>query len=80
METVSFIDRECEGCPRLLGQAHYIAIDNAMDVDNELTTQQLMDVLLSKFPDLRKYQTAQLLGQDRSWVGSTRQRSTCIVS
>ena len=72
METGSFIDREHEGRPRLLSQPHYIAIDNAMDVDNELTNQQLMDVLLSKFPDLKvSNRTVARARQELGWVHQT---------
>ena len=78
METVSFIDRECEGRPRLLGQAHYIAIDNAMDVDNELTNQQLMDILLSKFPDLKvSNRTVARARQELGWVHQTAKYMYC---
>ena len=69
METGSFIDQECEGYPRLLSQLHYIAIDNA---DKKLTNQQLMDILLSKFPDLKvSNHTVARARQELGWVHQT---------
>ena len=52
LSTGNVIDRERSGRPRLLGREHYIAIDNAMDENSEITTPRLKELLVEKFPGL----------------------------
>ena len=51
-KTGSVMDMPQPGRPKLLNHDHFVAIDNLMDENNELTTNKLKDKLLEQFPDL----------------------------
>ena len=68
-ETGSFVAHQRSGRPRLLDNAHYVAIDNSIDSNNEITTRQLKDELFSGFPDLKvSERTIAQARQELGWV------------
>ena len=71
-ETGNFIDRERPGRPKLLSREHYVAIDNFMDKDNELTTPRLKECLLERFPDVTASErTIARAREELGWVHQT---------
>ena len=78
METSNFIDRQRPGRPRLLSNCHYVAIDNLMDND-ELTTPQLMEGLLERFPELKASgRTVARARSELGWVHQTAKYSQLV--
>ena len=51
-QTGSVVDRYRATRLRILGNEHYRVIDDALTQNDELTTQQLYNVLIRKFPNL----------------------------
>ena len=69
LETGNIIDRQQPGRPKLLSREHYVAIDIAMDQNNEITTPRLMDCLMEQFPDLKT--SERTARQELGWVHQT---------
>ena len=72
LETGNLIDRERKGRPKLLHKEHYLAIDNLMDENNELTARGLKECIVKQFQDLTTSErTIARARQELGWVHQT---------